>query len=77
MKPARITMQSQREHMEHFGHIQRRATSVFLLDFGTVLVVEFSQAGNACYLYEKPNAEQSLLTSGPKYPSPYKMGAID
>jgi hypothetical protein len=52
----RITMQSQQEHMEHFGHIRGRATSAFLLDFGTVLVVEFSQAGNACYLYEKPNA---------------------
>lgn len=28
-------------------------TSAFLLDFGRVMVVEFSRVGNACYVYEK------------------------
>jgi hypothetical protein len=35
-------------------------TSAFLLDFGPVLVVEFSAVGNACYLYRKRNAETIL-----------------
>lgn len=29
------------------------ATSAFLLDFGSILIVEFSKPGNACYIYEK------------------------
>ena len=37
-----------------------RETSAFLLDFGPVVVVEFSHVGNACYLYEKPNAAKVI-----------------
>ena len=52
----RVPMQSQREQMEHFGRVRGREPSAFLLDFGPVVVVEFSRVGNACYLYEKPNS---------------------
>src|SRR2546427_11867710 len=31
-------------------------TSAFVLDFGRVVVVEFSRVGNACYVYEKSAA---------------------
>jgi hypothetical protein len=56
----RVTMQSLQDQMGHFGHIRGRETSAFLLDFGPVVVVEFSQVGNACFLYEKPNAEKVI-----------------
>ncbi|MGD0076232.1 MAG: EH signature domain-containing protein, partial [Candidatus Binataceae bacterium] len=35
-------------------------TSAFLLDFGTVVAIEFSKVGNACYLYEKQAAEKVI-----------------
>ena len=41
----RVTMQSLQEQIGHFGHVRGRATSAFLLDFGPVVVVEFSQCG--------------------------------
>lgn len=41
-----------REEVSHFGEIEGN-TSAFLLDFGPILVVEFSAVGNACYVYEK------------------------
>ncbi len=56
----RVTMQSRQEQLGHFGHVRGRETSAFLLDFGPVVVVEFSQVGNACFLYEKPNAEKVI-----------------
>jgi EH_Signature domain len=54
----RVTMQSRQEQMGHFGYVRGRESSAFLLDFGPVVVVEFSRVGNACYLYEKPNVEK-------------------
>jgi hypothetical protein len=36
-----------------FGRLLDEDTSAFILDFGPLLVVEFSQVGNACYIYEK------------------------
>jgi hypothetical protein len=56
----RVTMQSLREQVGHFGHVRGGASSAFLLDFGPVVVVEFSQVGNACYLYEQPNAAKVI-----------------
>lgn len=41
-----------RQEVSHFGEIEGN-TSAFLLDFGPILVVEFSVVGNACYIYEK------------------------
>jgi len=41
-----------RHEVSHFGEIEGN-TSAFLLDFGPILVVEFSVVGNACYIYEK------------------------
>jgi hypothetical protein len=36
-----------------FGRLLDEQTSAFILDFGPVLVIEFSAVGNACYVYEK------------------------
>jgi EH_Signature domain len=55
----RVTLQSLQEQIGHFGHIHG-ATSAFLLDFGPLVVVEFSQAGNACYLYEKSSSDKVI-----------------
>ena len=56
----RATIQSQREQVGHFGHVRGAEPSAFLLDFGSVVVVEFSRVGNACYLYEQPNAAKVI-----------------
>jgi hypothetical protein len=53
-------MQPLREQLEHVGHVRGAEPSVFLLDFGPVVVVEFSRVGNACYLYEQPNAAKVI-----------------
>ena len=55
----RVTLQSLQEQIGHFGHIHG-ATSAFLLDFGPLVVVEFNQAGNACYLYEKSSSDKVI-----------------
>jgi hypothetical protein len=55
----RLTLQSLKEKVGHFGRVNG-GTSAFLLDFGPLVVVEFSQAGNACYLYEKPNSSKVI-----------------
>jgi hypothetical protein len=47
------------EWLSNFGRIVGE-TSAFLLDFGTVIAVEFSKSGNACYIYEKPAAEKVI-----------------
>jgi hypothetical protein len=45
----------------NYGRIGGLAdTSAFLLDFGPILVVEFSKVGNACYVYEKRVASQLI-----------------
>jgi hypothetical protein len=50
----RMTMQRMGEQVGHFGRVRGRGqTSAFLLDFGVLLVVEFSAVGNAAYVYEK------------------------
>jgi len=40
----------------NFGRI-KGATSAFLLDFGSILVIEFSETGNACHVYERLHVE--------------------
>jgi hypothetical protein len=39
----------------HYGRISG-TTSAFLLDFGELLVIEFSAVGNACYVYDRQGA---------------------
>jgi hypothetical protein len=41
-----------------FGRLLDEDTSAFILDFGPLLVVEFSAVGNACYIYEKRVASE-------------------
>lgn len=48
----RQILREKKEEVSHFGEIEGN-TSAFLLDFGPILVVEFSAVGNACYVYEK------------------------
>ncbi len=55
----RARLQNAKEKVGNFGGIVGE-TSAFLLDFGTVIAVEFSKSGNACYLYEKPAAEKVI-----------------
>jgi hypothetical protein len=51
-----------------FGRINDAMTSAFLLDFGQVLVVEFSQPGNACYCFAKQLAEKMVPDFWPDKP---------
>lgn len=46
-----------KDKVGNFGHTSGD-TSAFILDFGRVLVVEFSKTGNACYLYQKTSFEK-------------------
>jgi hypothetical protein len=55
----RARLQNAKEKVGNFGRIVGE-TSAFLLDFGTVIAVEFSKSGNACYIYEKPAAEKVI-----------------
>jgi len=41
-----------------FGRLVDEDTSAFILDFGPLLVIEFSAVGNACYVYEKRKATE-------------------
>lgn len=43
----------------HYGTLGG-STSAFLLDFGRIVVVEFSKVGNACYIYEQEAMERVL-----------------
>lgn len=55
------------EKIGHSGFINGE-TSAFLLDFGPILVVEFSKVGNACYIYERhwiDNVIPNFWTSQP------------
>jgi EH signature protein len=48
----RQILRDKKEQVSHFGEIDGN-TSAFLLDFGPILVIEFSSVGNACYIYDK------------------------
>ncbi|MGO9058934.1 MAG: EH signature domain-containing protein [Candidatus Binataceae bacterium] len=58
----RSRLQAVRDKVGNFGHIEEN-TSAFMLDFGRVVAVEFSRAGNACYLYEKATFEKLIPDS--------------
>lgn len=45
-------MQRIKAQIGHFGHMKGTVSSAFLLDFGPIMVAEFSRVG-ACYVYEK------------------------
>ena len=47
-----MILRQNREQVGHFG-ASDGPTSAFLLDFGSVVAIEFSKEGNACYVYEK------------------------
>ncbi len=49
------TKATMREQIGNFGRIEG-TTSAFLLDFGRVLVVEFSRIANACHIYQASDA---------------------
>ncbi len=48
-----------REKSLLFGRITK-TTSAFLLDFGPILVIEFSKTGNACFVYEKQASDELI-----------------
>lgn len=45
-------LRTSKEKVGNFGHTNGE-TSAFFLDFGRVVVVEFSKTGNACFVYQK------------------------
>jgi hypothetical protein len=49
----RAELKSQKEKIGNFGSYDHELTSAFVLDFGPVAVVEFSERGNACFIYER------------------------
>jgi hypothetical protein len=55
----RARLQDAREKVGNFGKMLGE-TSSFLLDFGSVMAIEFSKSGNACYLYEKSAVEKVI-----------------
>jgi hypothetical protein len=47
--------------LDHAGTMDEWSTaSAFLLDFGPVLVIEFSETGNACYIYKQKDIEKVI-----------------
>jgi hypothetical protein len=60
---ARLKRLVKREQSEpgNFGQLEAYTdTSAFLLDFGALLVVEFSKVGNACHVYERAQARRVI-----------------
>lgn len=47
-----------RSRVGSFGRVSHATTSAFLLDFGNLLVIEFSEPKNACYCFAKPLSAQ-------------------
>jgi hypothetical protein len=63
-----------KDKIGHYGKIEG-LTSAFLLDFGNVVVIEFSAAGNACYVYARARVprlipdfwtDSALYANGPR-----------
>jgi hypothetical protein len=52
-------LKAKREQAKDCGRIDGH-TSAFLLDFGSIVVVEFSAPGNACYFYHKAEFNKIL-----------------
>lgn len=53
----RVKLQHRQDKIPSYGFLDSPGASAFLLDFGTVVVVEFSQSGHASYLYPRAVAE--------------------
>ncbi|MCP9449604.1 MAG: EH signature domain-containing protein [Nitrospira sp.] len=49
----RSRLRSRNEQIPSYGLIESPDTSAFLLDFGSVVIVEFSKSSNASYLYPR------------------------
>jgi len=71
----RAKLQNAKEKVGNFGRIVGE-TSAFLLDFGTIIAVEFSKSGNACYLYEKAAAEKVIPDSIFWSPKPFLVSDL-
>ena len=56
-------LKAKREEAKDSGRIDG-LTSAFLLDFGSIVVVEFSAPGNACYFTTKRSSTKSCRSSG-------------
>jgi EH_Signature domain len=54
----RDVLSKKRTKASDFGRLLDEDTSAFILDFGPLLVIEFSSVGNACYVYERPVAAE-------------------
>jgi hypothetical protein len=50
-------LQGSKHKVGYFGRMDAD-TSAFMLDFGSLIAVEFSKSGNACYLYKKADFEK-------------------
>jgi hypothetical protein len=48
----KLVLREKKEQVSHFGELLGD-TSALLLDFGPILVVEFSVAGNGCFVYKR------------------------
>jgi hypothetical protein len=60
-------------HHDHLGHLHS-STSAFLLDFGTLVAVEFRQVSHACYLYEK--ADFDAMVADFWTPQPFTLTGL-
>lgn len=49
----RLRLRKQNEQIPSYGLLDAPDTSAFLLDFGSVVIVEFSKSANASYLYPR------------------------
>lgn len=49
----RLRLRSRNEQIPSYGLLEAPDTSAFLLDFGSVVIVEFSKSPNASYLYPR------------------------
>jgi len=65
----------ERKGQQKIGHYGRMEgiTSAFLLDFGEVLIVEFSAVGNACYVYDRAGAETLGIGTNFWKPTPFSV----
>ena len=59
----------------HYGGIDG-SSSAFLLDFGELLVAEFSVKGNACYIYDRSGAASIGANAGFWSPDPFSVASL-
>lgn len=54
----RASLASLKDKIGNFGSYDHDLTSAFVLDFGSLVAVEFSENGNACYLYQRGSFDE-------------------